>query len=851
MVDAPRAAKRARTAHRAPAADAKAPAPAPTRPQQTAPRHPGKPLASDGSPQRVRPPLEARRRSQPTAKDSAASPLRSTPRAVATGTADFAPTPATATASLARGVPGLPADTPPTAALAEAQVALALRSPLRDAADAVGMFSAWTHSTPPPLMHHRARGGVGDTPHAPGTSLGVMSPYGALMGLGSPVPGDAVQLRLASPLGTFPSQGERGQHGNSSPSPLRGLLGPGRARAAINDAVVYHMLDGHSNNRLGPSLLAAGAPAGAAAAPPTGVAAGGAAAGAGVWALNAGRSPRGTAVGGARGALPASPSGHRSNSLVAHSSLADSYAPNGPWTDPIMLGRAAAPPVASAEAAAALASANAVAAALHSNALHADVPPGPATPEEVCMMQVLARMGVSDQVAASGVCRTWRRAAQRLWAGTEQVAVEWSRSEREAIRDVLPKLHALRELTVHAAEDMSDADVSLLALSLPPRIQRVAFQPAPERPNALSGLSQAGLHHLSSANPVLRELCVEGASGLKELSIVGACLKSLRVGGCSALEKVQLRCPALVRLSIAALGPELPPVTPPPGWVPWSSGRLPTSGQSSKFIGVVRAIAEQCPNLECLHIASEHITDMAVHTLLSNQPGSLRALALNHAPTLTSSGIGCIPRRCPQLALLDVSGCWSLTDSAIEAACAPLAGTLTALHAAACPRLSRAGVQRLLTRLPKLTTLDVGYSLSRDTEEGVVQGADVDADVGVAARLPRATRRLDFAHVGGSPAASPVVRARVAAADAAEFGEGDGVDLSQPASEGTAPVYELVAESQSLTTLSLWGCTRLERLLLRCPSLQRLVVTRCAQLDIDEVVASVPAGCTVVSERCG
>lgn len=93
------------------------------------------------------------------------------------------------------------------------------------------------------------------------------------------------------------------------------------------------------------------------------------------------------------------------------------------------------------------------------------------------------------------------------------------------------------------------------------------------------------------------------------------------------------------------------------------------------------------------------VPEQAIAALLSNDPRSLRALRLRHAPRLSDASIRTIAARCTDLELLDLSGCGGLTDRALDAISGAFHGTLQRVLIACCPQISRAGVERMVRYL--------------------------------------------------------------------------------------------------------------------------------------------------------
>jgi len=311
----------------------------------------------------------------------------------------------------------------------------------------------------------------------------------------------------------------------------------------------------------------------------------------------------------------------------------------------------------------------------------------------------------------------------------------------------------------------------------------------------------------------LRRVTIEGCGALKELRFQSRSLESLSVAHAEALRTVELRCPQLSELSVH---------TAP--LVPRAGGDAKPAPREHEH-ALARQIAECCPRLARLHFAVPGLADRGLAALLSNTPQGLKALCVTGAVNLTDQAVEAMVGCCPKLELVDLSGCASLTDAALETLAAAYGGRLTHLLMACCPRLTCVGMTNATAQMGGLQLLDVGMSL-RQASSAMQQAQQTPRRVPLKRKAPALEVAPKRSRRGGGSCAS---------SDPAEVAGGEaGMALHLPC----------------LQRLSLWGCDGLAGLNLECPSLLDLNLNQCTALEGINMSAKCPSLVALSAAEC-
>ena len=205
---------------------------------------------------------------------------------------------------------------------------------------------------------------------------------------------------------------------------------------------------------------------------------------------------------------------------------------------------------------------------------------------------------------------------------------------------------------VHVADGAKATDEVLDAIAGCRLMRDVCVTVSPRAGGA--AFTAGGLVRLVAACTDLRRVTIEGCGALKELRFQSRSLESLSVAHAEALRTVELRCPQLSELSVH---------TAP--LVPRAGGDAKPAPREHEH-ALARQIAECCPRLARLHFAVPGLADRGLAALLSNTPQGLKALCVTGAVNLTDQAVEAMVGCCPKLELVDLSGCASLTDAALE-----------------------------------------------------------------------------------------------------------------------------------------------------------------------------------------
>ena len=473
------------------------------------------------------------------------------------------------------------------------------------------------------------------------------------------------------------------------------------------------------------------------------------------------------------------------------------------------------------------------------------------------LLEIFSRLDPRSLARAGGVCREWRSRAQELWAnsvectltlrpgdtlggdrpeegrgqedgkgagsvaglrGTDGAGVAperggavataaaagrpWDQHPAVWVARRSPGLEVLRLQLEGAGACFGDAATAALAAACPKNLRQLKVSVGSGGRVTLSG---SGLQALLHSCRSLERLELWGCAGLRELHLKSPLLRDLHLFGCESMEELRLECPLLEALSVDTLTrcPDVREVAVATGTRSGRPGLSAPQGPVTDAVAVrlMRQVAENCPGLTWLHIACPAVGDLALEALVSGAaPPPLQHLAVVHtAMTDTGAEALCEALAGGRLTHLDLSGNAALSERTLEAVARAFRKSLQALSVAGCPRLSVSSVQVLAQTLPRLTTLDCGYSLL---------ALALASEERAPGRPRRSHRRRD------------------------SF---DGTDAEDELAAAT-----LSLSSPRLRTLSLWGCSAVRSVNLACPKLRELCLRGCTGLQSEHMALSCP-----------
>jgi len=118
-------------------------------------------------------------------------------------------------------------------------------------------------------------------------------------------------------------------------------------------------------------------------------------------------------------------------------------------------------------------------------------------------------------------------------------------------------------------------------------------------------------------------------------------------------------------------------------------------------------------NLNALH----KLSDDAIVAVATSHSASLQALQLYWHHSITNTAVVNIAKGCPNLTLLNLSGCQKLEDSGVRAIARSCGKSLTSLDLTRCPLLTDYALEFAAPRLPNLVSLNL-YADSQFSDRG-------------------------------------------------------------------------------------------------------------------------------------
>ncbi|VAI21622.1 unnamed protein product [Triticum turgidum subsp. durum] len=221
------------------------------------------------------------------------------------------------------------------------------------------------------------------------------------------------------------------------------------------------------------------------------------------------------------------------------------------------------------------------------------------------------------------------------------------------------------------------------------------------------------------------------------------------------------------------------------------------STECTDLVSLMDGLGRSCPNLRNLHISSIQLSNEAVSALEGANLRGLCMLSLILGSKMTDAAVASIVRSCASLELLDLSGS-SISDSGVGMICKAFPHTLSRLLLALCPNITTCGIQAATAQLPLLQLMDCGMSL-RSNLQNEKQGAyfgEINGRIRLCPKLPTLKK--------------------------------------QPMRQ------KLIIKHDNLKKLSLWGCSAIDALYVKCPELIDLNLNTCTNLHPERLLLQCP-----------
>ncbi|CAM0875803.1 unnamed protein product [Alopecurus aequalis] len=273
-------------------------------------------------------------------------------------------------------------------------------------------------------------------------------------------------------------------------------------------------------------------------------------------------------------------------------------------------------------------------------------------------------------------------------------------------------------------------------------------------------------------------------------------LSTLKIGGCCNLGFLNLSSSSLKVLWLSDLCSLSKSVISCPNMSELSLC-FSQSNDCTDLVTLMDGLGHSCPNLRNLHISSIQLSDEAVSTLGSANLRGLCMLSLILGSKVTDTAVASIVRSCASLDMLDLSGS-GISDNGVGMICKAFPHTLSRLLLALCPNITASGIQAATSQLPLLQLMDCGMSL-RSNLQSERQGAyfgEINGRIRLCPKLPTLKK--------------------------------------QPMRQ------KLIIKHDNLKKLSLWGCSAIDALYVKCPELNDLNLNSCTNLHPERLLLQCP-----------
>ncbi|KAM0853703.1 hypothetical protein ACQ4PT_050925 [Festuca glaucescens] len=293
---------------------------------------------------------------------------------------------------------------------------------------------------------------------------------------------------------------------------------------------------------------------------------------------------------------------------------------------------------------------------------------------------------------------------------------------------------------------------------------------------AVNSMTGEELSRLVSEKHSLSSLKVGGCSNLGFINISSSSLEVLWLSDLCSLSKSVINCPNMSELSLCF---------------------TQQSNDCTDLVSLVDGLGHSCPNLRNLHISSVQLSNEAVSALENANLRGLCMLSLILGSKVTDAAVASIVRSCASLDMLDLSGS-SISDNGVGMICKAYPHTLSRLLLALCPNITTSGIQAATAQLPLLQLMDCGMSL-RSNLQNEKQGAyfgEINGRIRLCPKLPTLKK--------------------------------------QPMRQ------KLIIKHENLKKLSLWGCSAIDALYVKCPELNDLNLNSCTNLHPERLLLQCP-----------
>uniref|UniRef100_A0ACD5W862 Uncharacterized protein n=1 Tax=Avena sativa TaxID=4498 RepID=A0ACD5W862_AVESA len=261
-------------------------------------------------------------------------------------------------------------------------------------------------------------------------------------------------------------------------------------------------------------------------------------------------------------------------------------------------------------------------------------------------------------------------------------------------------------------------------------------------------------------------------------------LSTLKIGGCSNLGFINLSSSSLEVLWLSDLCSLSKAVINCPNMSELSLCFAQQSNDCTDLVSLMVGLGQSCPNLRNLHISSTQLSNEAVSALESSK--------------VTDAAVASIVRSCASLDMLDLSGS-SISDNGVGMICKAYPHTLSRLLLALCSNITTSGIQAATAQLPLLQLMDCGMSL-RSNLQNEKHGAyfgEINGRIRLCPKLPTILKK-------------------------------------QPMRQ------KLIIKHDNLKKLSLWGCSAIDALYVKCPELHDLNLNSCTNLHPERLLLQCP-----------
>ncbi|XP_050237510.1 F-box/LRR-repeat protein 17 [Mercurialis annua] len=386
-----------------------------------------------------------------------------------------------------------------------------------------------------------------------------------------------------------------------------------------------------------------------------------------------------------------------------------------------------------------------------------------------CVWEVLRRLPPAGLLKAARVCKGWRETTRRLWRATEELRLRVPvKAQLGFVGSVLQKCPGLVRLTLKMESDVDATMLACIAFSCP-GLESMEISISGSAVNRITGDE---LSRFVADKRCLTSLKMEGCSNLGGFVLCSSSLCTLWLSDLHSLSKTVFNCPNLKEVSLDFSRQQ---------------------NDSTDLSVMLDILGRSCSKLQNIHVASVQLSHVAVLALTASNLRGLRMLSLVLGTEITDASVAAITSSYSKLELLDLSGS-SISDSGIGMICNAFPGTLSRLLLALCPNITSSGIQFATAQLPLLELMDCGMSICDP----------------------------------GSHDPS--------------YAETEDDELQSAYNNKLHLIYQkLIIKHGRLKKLSLWGCSGLDAICLNCPELGDLNLNSCKNLHPERLLLQCPS----------